>query len=100
MEIVNLHNDPYNYTDYTRQLFDAMLAGKTIKSIICMKGMMNKNNPENDFTMTNVKAKSYWVGMTWSHQYGNNDLVDIEPQMVNGEKRDTFYINWVRSFEL
>lgn len=103
MEVVNTGNNSYNYTDTTRQLFDAMLAGKTIKSITCMKGSINKNNPERDFTLTNVKALHYWVGMGWSEASGNVDLVDIEPQQFDAESgcaRDSFYMNWVRSFEI
>lgn len=100
MNIHNTNNKGFNYTDYTRQLFDAMLEGKTIKSITCMAGLMNKNNPDKDFVLTNVKALDYTVGLSWSQQHGHNDYVDIEPQMVADRKMDGFYMNWVRSFEL
>ncbi len=104
MEIFNERNEQFNYTQEQKPLFDAMVAGKVIKSITCMKGQMNKNHPEFDYTLTNVKALMYWVGISFKDISCNEreyfDLIDCEPQIINDEIRDMFYMNNIRSFEL
>lgn len=101
MVVYNEDKRGFNYTDTTRQLFDALEAGLTVKTITCMSGTMRRNTPEEDFTMHNVKGVYYWVGMGWSDDEGHNDLIDIEPIIDStGKERDMFWMNWVRSFEL
>ena len=78
-------------------LFDAMMAEKTIFSITFMKGLMNKDYPENDITLTDVNAEYYWQGgscytdkETGKEKWG--DLVDTDQR--------SFYMSWVKSFIL
>lgn len=103
MNIENSRNESYNFKPELQQLFDAMKAGQTIKSITCMGGSMNKDNPEKDFKIENFKATDYWVACGWSHDSGNVDLVDTDAVEDRPEKKGdfkSFYMNWVREFTL
>lgn len=81
----------FNFESWLQPLFDAMQKGKTIKSITCMKGTMNKDHPELDFQIEEFIATNYWVAI------GANAKINVD--LVDTNKR-SFYMNWVRSFEL
>lgn len=103
MNIENLHNDSFNYPLELQPLFDAMKEGKTIKSIVCMGGSMNKDNPAKDFTIENFKAINYWVSIGSNNGYERFDYVDTDAPETDPNKSRThksFYMNWVRSFQL
>jgi len=104
MNIENLFHQKLNYAPELKPLFDAMKEGKTIKSIVCMGGTMNKDNPEKDFTIENFKALDYWVGLC--SNYDGSQLFDYvdtdapETDINKSRTRKSFYMNWVKSFEL
>lgn len=97
MWIHNQDDKPYNLTELTKPLFDAMEAGNKIKSVTCMDGLTNKDKPELDITFTNVTAWEYWVGDAESKKRVPGDLVEI---MADDIGRSKFHMNLVRSFEL
>jgi len=43
-----------------KPLFDAMLEGKTIKSVTCIGGTINESNRSKDFTIQDFKVTDYW----------------------------------------
>lgn len=104
MNIENSSNQSLNYPPELKPLFDAMKAGKTIKSIVCMGGSMNKDKPEKDFTIENFKAIDYWVGLCSNYNGSEKfDFVDTDAPETDINKSRThksFYMNWVRSFQL
>lgn len=105
MNIENSHNEPFNYRPELKPLFDAMKDGKTIKSIVCMGGELNKDNPEKDFTIENFKALTYWVCMSSNHNGSEKfDLVDTDAPDTrfndDGVRKRSFYMSWVKSFQL
>jgi len=81
----------------TEPLFQAMMEGKVIASITLMRGSMNRENPEHDFTINNVRATDYWQAAGMSFDKEKGEYVDVD--YVMAEPKD-FYINWVRSFQL
>ena len=74
-------------------LFDAMKEGKRIKSITCMKGNINKDNRDKDFTIENVKATDFFIG------YGISNNIAVH-YIVTNNPDESFYIGWVLNFEL
>ncbi len=104
MNIENSRNEPLNYPPELKPLFDAMKDGKTIKSIVCMGGTMNKDNPEKDFTIENFKALDYWVGISSNLGGKNFDLVDTDAPDTRVDdgvvRKRSFYMSWVKSFQL
>lgn len=112
MIINSSRNDgKYNIPDGLRPLFDDMNAGRTIKKIVCYAGQINKNDPSKDFTIENFKALEYWVGIGVDGKTGEyRDYVDTNvsdsvsnlasiPGTINMQHK-SFYMNWVKSFEL
>jgi len=100
MEIINEHNEAYNYAPELQPLFDAMVAGKTIKSITCMLGSMNKDKRADDFTIKEFYANTYFVAAQHNHDSTEKyDYVIVESQGEVNE-HEVFYMNWVRDFEL
>ena len=83
-----------NFDSSLLPLFNAMKDGKEIKSITCMSGSMNKNDPSKDFKIKKFRPTNYFHMMGYSDDSGWSDYVttDVEPR--------GFYMNWIRSFEL
>jgi hypothetical protein len=102
MNIQNSDNNPFNYAENLKPLFDAMKAGKTIKSVTCMAGTSNRENPEKDFTIENFKAVDYWVAISHNHDSTEkHDYVNTDVQKIDdAENLTDFYMNWVRSFQI
>lgn len=82
---------PFNFNPKMQPLFDAMVEGKTIKSIKCISGNINKEDPTKDFTIEKFVALEYTIGFS-SGPDGYHDYVETDKR--------SFYMNWVRSFEL
>ncbi len=102
MEIFKKPNESFNFDQKLTPLFEAMKAGKTIKSITCYAGQVNKDNSAMDFTITDFIVEEYYVAAQSNHDSSKsfdwvitNKEVDIEKK-----KHGTFYMNWVKSFEL
>lgn len=93
MKIEKTSNNPFNFRPELQPLFDAMAAGKRIKSVTCCKGSMNWTNPEFDYQIEDFVAKDYYHEMGWSESNGYSDYVYIDSQYA-------FYMNNVRTFEL
>ncbi len=80
-----------------KPLFEAMQNGKTIKSVTCMAGQVNKNDRSKDFMIENFVATDYWQGMQSNYDGTESfDYVDCETE----SPRKSFYMNWVLSFSL
>jgi hypothetical protein len=94
MKIHKRWDTPYNFRPELQPLFDAMAAGKRIKSVTCCKGSMNWNKPELDYHIENFIADCYYHNAGWSESKGHSDYVDC----LNGKR--SFYMNNVRTFEL
>jgi len=89
--------------DGLQPLFEAMKAGKRIKSVTCMSGAMNADNPAADFQIENFVAVDYWSGMGTNSNGDQFDYVDTDaPEDRENRKSLTksFYMSWVRTFEL
>lgn len=86
-------SDKNNFEDRLIPLYDALVQKKTIKSITCFYGKVNKENRNEDFTIENVVCKAYIEEM--QSNYNATEHYDF----VMTNKRD-FYMNWVISFEL
>ena len=103
MEIYNEDQAPLNFDERLQPLFDAMARGEKIKSITCIAGQINKDDPSKDFKIKDFRATDYWVGMM-SNRDGSehHDYVDVEGGTVeNSDKpREAFYMSWVKEFEL
>lgn len=95
MEIVNISNGKYNFQEELRPLFEAMVAGRKIKSVTCMRGTINKSNPSADFKIEDFVALTYRVGVSDSKD-NSWDYVETDYSV----KFKNFYMDWVRSFEL
>ncbi len=93
MNIFNPNNQSFNYSENLKPLFEAMKQGKRIKSVTCMRGTMNADNPSRDFKIKDFIAVDYSVAA------GRLDGVDCDLVETQARKKD-FYMNWVRSFEL
>jgi hypothetical protein len=101
MEIINTSNNPLNFEERLRPLFDAMCAGQTIKSVTCFTGEINKNNREKDFTLRDFKGVYYWVA--WVQSYDGScksDFVNTSLGPLSPDNQSSFYMDWVISFEL
>ncbi len=94
--------DQLNFDPWLQELFDAMKAGKTIKSVTCMAGEMNKEDRTQDFKLKNFHATDYWVRFTHAGQF-SNDLVETDvprPGQEEARPKASFYMSWVREFEI
>src|ERR1041385_3028145 len=94
---------PFNFDQKLQPLFDAMKAGKLIKSVTCFKGIANENYPEKDFTIENFRATQYWHGIARSREGSPDfDYVDTDSfKMHNDGYRSVgFYMNMVKTFEI
>jgi len=85
-----------NFDKSLQPLFDAMLAGKVITSVVCMGGSANKDDRSADFTITNFVASDYWVAMSSSGDK-HFDYVDL---FLSDNPRNSFYMNWVLSYQI
>lgn len=95
-------NNP-SFPDSLKPLFDAMKSGQKIKSITCMAGSINADNPAKDFQIKNFIATHYWAGIGGDADGNQYDYVDTDaPETRLGRKKATmaFYMNWIRDFEL
>lgn len=89
------NKEKFNYDASLQPLFDAMAAGKTITSVVCMAGSQHKDDRDFDFEIKNFVAVDYWIAM--SSQGDNNfDYVDGLPN----NPRCSFYMNWVIKYEI
>lgn len=96
MEIIQNKGQNLNYSPEQEALFEAMKSGKPIKKITCMRGTAKKDYPEHDFVLRNITATLYMAGIQTAR--GEEfDLVSFEP-LVDGV--GSFYMNWVRSYEI
>ncbi len=101
MEIINSRQKPYSFNPALKPLFEAMRAGKKIKSVTCFAGQVNKNNREKDFTIKDFFAEAYYVAMQSNHDLSKTfDWVTTDQERKTQEHRGTFYMSWVISFEL
>lgn len=101
MKIHKDNNNPLNFDSHLQPLFDAMKAGKRVKSVTCMGGTTNKDKPERDFKVENFVATDYWHeaqlnGKT--EKYCDWVWTDIPKE--GSTQGENFFMNWVRSFEL
>ncbi len=80
-----------------------MKAGQRIKSVTCMSGSINADNPNKDFKIKDFVATDYWPGFGSDGDGNQYDYVDTDaPETRPGRKSETmaFYMNWVREFEI
>jgi len=95
MEIYNPRGCPLNIPQKLKPLFEAMEAGKRIKSVTCIDGIINKDNPSKDFLIENFIALTYYVRVLDSDEILSQDYV-----VIDSTKRKDFWMSWVKSFEL
>ncbi|MFA6513666.1 MAG: hypothetical protein WCT50_00035 [Patescibacteria group bacterium] len=101
MEIIRTNQEPFSFDPALRPLFDAMNAGKTIKSVTCFAGQVNKDDRTKDFTIKDFVAEDYYVAMQSSFDLSKTfDWVTTDQEGKTQEHRGTFYMSWVISFEL
>lgn len=102
-----IHNHKYKEPKslpHLKPLFDAMIAGQTIRKVICMNGTSEDESPNHDIVFENFTALRY--DDSFSPLNGNNlDEVIVNKyavRIIDGVKtmRKNFYMVWVRSFEL
>ena len=93
------NKEKFNYDASLQPLFDAMAAGKTITSLVCMLGTNNKDDRSKDCEIQNFVATSYWIGMS-SNGGIDNDYVYIDHEGREDFQRPGFYMNWVLSYEI
>lgn len=89
LPVYNSSRSPYNFPENLLALFDAMVQGKTIKSVTCFGGHAFKEDKEKDFTIENFIATEYNVAAT-ENRGQKNDYVDTDKR--------PFYMDWVKSF--
>lgn len=95
---MNIHgNPPYNFDPHLQLLFNAMSAGKTINSITCMAGSVNKDDRSKDFEIKNFVMSNYYVGM--QSNYEGTEYYDYVTGLASSSK-DSFYMNWIIKFEI
>ncbi len=94
MKIHKTWDTAYNFRPELQPLFDAMAAGKMIKSVTVCKGSMNWNNPELDYRVENFRVDCYYHNASWNASDGHHDYVDC----LDGKA--SFYMSNVRTFEL
>jgi len=82
-----------NFEDNLLPLQDALISGRTIKSISCYSGLKNIDDRSKDFTIENVICEDYNKAI--QSNYDGSKSYDL----VQTNKRD-FYMNWVLKFEL
>lgn len=99
-EIIGTIKEPFNFEERLMPLFEALKAGKPIKSITCFAGEVNKENREKDFVINDFFAEYYCASMA-SNYDGDKyyDLVDAYAGAAD-KKEVQFYMNWVIDFEL
>lgn len=81
-------------------LFNAMKAGKIIKSVKCCSGEDNKNRRDMDFTIKDFVATKYVVGVGTNFLKEKCDCVETDKVSEGRTRRSSFFMNWVISFEL
>lgn len=103
MKITNFYSTDYTEPKFLpelKPLFEAMVAGKIIKKVICMNGTSKKDNPNHDIIFENFIAEKYDVG----ESFKNMDEVHINKYGITKDatqsKNNYFFMIWVRSFEL
>lgn len=84
-----------NVPEKLKPLLEAIKSGKAIKSVTCMRGTMNKNNPDLDFKIENFTVTDYYIGFS---AVGNKEHDFVETNSKS--ERIEFYVNWVREFEI
>ena len=100
MTIVPSKRDPQKIPcvpKHLQPLYDAMKKGRRIKSVTCYCGKVNRNVPENNFTITDFVAISYTIAASalYTEQY------DFFFTDKTGEgPRGTFFMPWVLNYEL
>jgi hypothetical protein len=102
MEIIgNIDLESLNFEENLLPLFEAMKEGKTIHSVTCCAGEINKNSEEKDFTIENFKAMNYFVSMQSNHDGSKKfDWVTTDQEGKSNQHKGTFYMNWVKSFTI
>jgi hypothetical protein len=93
MEILHPERET-NFKPELLPLFEAMKAGKTIKSVTCYLGKMNKNNRDKDLILENFIATEYDTALHHSDD-GREKYDYVE---TNGKRG--FYMHWVLSFKI
>lgn len=101
MNIMNGHNETFNYPDWMEPLFNAMKEGRTIKRVIYFSGDMNKDNPEKDITLEDFIATDYLVGISRNLKNGTlSDNVITNKHINKDSPEGRFYMHWIKSFEI
>lgn len=95
MKLIRTNNEPFNFDPKLQPLYDAMAMGERIKSVTCFSGMVNKDDRSKDFVVKDFVAETYYVSLMTSSD--NNIHYDF---VSTNEGKESFYMNWVMSFEL
>ena len=86
--------DAFAYRPELQPLFAAMKSGAVVRSVVCMRGDINANNPEKDFAVQNLIATGYRLAASAE----DGDSVAAEVAGMPGTQH--FYMSWVRTFEV
>ena len=94
-DVINLGDKNYNFSDDLRPLFEAMIAGKIIKSVTYYTGLEVDKITTRDFF-----ADYYLIAVPSNNEAGKE--FDLVSAYAGGqsEKYHQFYMNWIVSFEL
>jgi hypothetical protein len=93
--------EPFNFNISLVPLLNAMFEGKTIASVTCYCGTENKDNPKEDFTITDFIAHNYRIATASNDDKTEHyDYVDTDRHPINKDGARGFYMHWVKSFEL
>lgn len=99
-EVFGTIKEPFNFEERLIPLFEALKAGKPVKSITCFAGEVNKDNREKDFVINDFFAEYYFAGMA-SNYDGSKQFDLVDAYAGASEKKEVqFYMNWVIDFEL
>ncbi len=85
-----------SYPKNLTPLFEAMKARKTIKSVTCMAGTGSRKIKKFDFEINDFKAVTYTTNATQNDKKPQ-DFVEVKTQ---GAHKKSFYMSWVKNFEL
>ena len=78
-------------------LFEAMLAGKKIKSVTFFNGFMLKDKTEHDLKMENFIALTYLINGT---AFGKIECDVVITNAYGMGSRGSFCMQWVKDYEL
>jgi len=99
-EIIGTIKKPFNFDEKLIPLFEALKAGRPIKSVTCYAGEVNKDNREKDFVIEDFFAEYYCASMASNYDFSKfYDLVDAYAG-ASEKKEVQFYMNWVMDFQL